>query len=122
MAKSTARCAVSDPSVPTAIVSSIFSSWKAATGDLASLPRTCGAVEPNRSAPLWEGVLRRRGCAPSVDDRAPLPRPGSTRGAAMRVSTAVQAVIFLAALVAGMYAVVKVADGWASWVVFGVIV
>ena len=40
----------------------------------------------------------------------------------MRVSTGVQAVIFLLALAGGMFLVIKVVNGWAGWVVFGVIV
>lgn len=40
----------------------------------------------------------------------------------MRISIAVQVMIFLVALALGMYAVVKVVNGWAGWVVFGVIV
>ena len=40
----------------------------------------------------------------------------------MRVSTGVQVVIFLVALAVGIYAVAKVADGWAGWLVFGVFV
>jgi hypothetical protein len=40
----------------------------------------------------------------------------------MRASSAVQLAVFLVALVAGIYLVAQVADGWAGWVVFGVIV
>ena len=40
----------------------------------------------------------------------------------MRLSVGVQVGIFLVALAAGMYAVAKVADGWAGWLVFGVVV
>jgi hypothetical protein len=40
----------------------------------------------------------------------------------VRVSTAVQAVIFLAAVVGLGYLVTQVSTGWADWIVFGVIV
>ena len=40
----------------------------------------------------------------------------------MRVSTGIQVAIFVVALAAGIYAVAKVAEGWAGWLVFGVFV
>jgi O-antigen/teichoic acid export membrane protein len=40
----------------------------------------------------------------------------------VRASTAVQIAIVLAVAVALMYAVTQSADGWADWVVFGVVV
>ena len=40
----------------------------------------------------------------------------------MRVSTGIQVAIFVVALAVGIYAVAKVAEGWAGWLVFGVFV
>jgi hypothetical protein len=40
----------------------------------------------------------------------------------MRISTGVQVAIFVVAAAVLLYAVFQVASGWASWVVFGVIV
>lgn len=53
--------------------------------------------------------------------------PGAVRadpieGVTVRVTTVVQVAIFLVVAAVLMYAVIKVAHNWASWVVFGMIV
>src|SRR3954447_15050737 len=103
IANSTAREAVSVPSVPTAIF------WTIALPPVAD----CRSAEPTPCAPVMTGVTV------AIGARARASRLERKR---MRLTTGIQAAVFLVFAAVLIYAVVKVANGWAGWVVFGVIV